>query len=153
MKRLGLIVSFAAAIMVFTAPVPALILKPIDPTKRADDVNNSNLQLGTAELNTITTDTREMGRSSVSDKAAVLKGDVTGLNRLELQTLDLGSVTKTNLPYKNFAAKRAAITDNARSEKDLNDVRQAKAPISQRQIRPFTPGGEEELKKQLKSPE
>ena len=42
-----------------------------------------------------------------------------------------------------------AIADNVRSEKDLNDMRQAKAPITKRQIRPFTLGGEEELKKQL----
>jgi hypothetical protein len=138
--------------MVFTAPVPAQILKRIDPAKLADNVSSKDLQLGTAELNTITTDTREMGRSSVSDKTAELKGDAAGLKRLELQTLDLGSVTKTNLPHKNFTTKRAAIADNARSEKDLNGMRQAKAPIAKRQIRPFTPAGEEELKKQLNTP-
>ena len=148
MKRLGFIVSCAAAITVFTAPVPAQVFKPIDPTKVAD-VNGKNLQLGTAELKTITTETREMGRATVSDKTAVLKGDAAGLKKLDLQTLELGSVTKTNLLYKNFVAKRAVIADNARSDKDSTSVRQAKAPISQRQIRPFMPGGEQELKKQL----
>ena len=152
MKRLGLIVSCAAAITVFTTPVPAQVLKPIDPTKLADDVNSKNLQLGAAEFKTITKDTLEMDRSSVSDKTAELKRDAAGPKRLELQTLDLGSVTRTNLPYKNFAAKHAAITDNARSEKDLNAVRQAKAPIAKREIRPLTPSGEEELKKQLNTP-
>ena len=32
------------------------------------------------------------------------------------------------------------------------DQTKQKAPINNRQIRPFTPGGEEELKKQLKDP-
>jgi hypothetical protein len=152
MKRLGLIVSCAAAITVFTAPVPAQVFKPIDPTKLAD-VNGKNLQLGTADLKTIATDTREMGRASVSDKTAVLKGNAAGLKRLELQTLDLGNITKTNLLYQNFTAKRAVIADKAQLAKDLDSVRKTKVPIAKREIRPFTPGGEEELKKQLNTPQ
>jgi hypothetical protein len=151
MKRLCLIISCAAVITVFTAPVPAQILKPIDHNKLADDVSSKNLQFGSAEFNTIKMDTRETARSSVSDKTAVLKGNV-GLNKLELQTLNLDNIIKTNLQFKNFTAKRAAITDKARSDKDLSDVQQAKAPIAKRQIRPFAPGGEEELKKQLNTP-
>jgi hypothetical protein len=149
MNRLGLIVSCAAAIAVFTAPVPAQMLKPIDFAKSADGVNGKDLQFGTVELKTITKDTVGMRRSPVSDKTAVLKGEMPELKKLELQTLDLSTLTKTNLPLKNFTAKRAAITDKVRSTKDLNDVRQARAPITKRQIRPFTPSGEEELKKQL----
>jgi hypothetical protein len=152
MKRLSLIISYAAAIAVLTASVFAQVFKPIDPTKRADNVNGKDLQFGSAEFKTVTPDTREMSGASVSDKMAELKGDVE-LTKLKLQTLDLGNATKTNvLLYKNFTAKRVAVTDNVRPDKDLDDVRQAKAPISQRQIHPFMPGGEEELKKQLSKP-
>jgi len=149
MKQFGLIVSCAAAIMVFAAPGPAQILKRIDPTKLADDVNGKNLQLGTAELNTIEKDTIEMNRATVSDKTAELKGNVAGLKKLELETLGLSSVAKTNLQYQNFTAKRAAVADKAQLAKDLDSLRKTKAPIAKRQIRPSTPAGEEELKKQL----
>jgi hypothetical protein len=152
MKHCGCTLVGVALLALSAAAASAQVLRPVDPTKRADDVEGKDLQFGSAEFKTITTDTREMGRSSVSDKAAVLKGDVAGLKRLELQTLDLGTVTRTNLPFKNFTAKRAAVTDKVRLGKDLNDVRQAVAPILQRQIRPFTPGGEEELKNQLNKP-
>jgi hypothetical protein len=40
---------------------------------------------------------------------------------------------------------------NEASNKSLNDAKK-KAPITERQIRPFTPNGEEELKKQLNEP-
>ena len=152
MKQWGRIFVGVALLGLWAAAAPAQVFHPVDPTKRADDVNGKDLQFGTAEFKTVTLGTREMSGASVSDKIVELKGDVE-LTKLKLQTLDLGNTTKTNvLLYKNFTAKRVAVTDNVRPDKDLDDVRQAKAPISQRQIRPFMPGGEEELKKQLGKP-
>ncbi|MGD0016716.1 MAG: hypothetical protein ABSC38_04260 [Verrucomicrobiia bacterium] len=151
MKRLSLIVSYTMAIAMLTASVSAQVFKPIDPTKNADAINGKDLQFDTAKLKTVTPGTREMKGASVSDKFVELKGDVE-FTKLKLQTLDLATVTKPDIPHKNFTAKRVAVTDNVRPDKDLDDVRQAKAPISQRQIHPFMPGGEEELIKQLGKP-
>ena len=149
MKQLSLIVCCSMAVMIHASVARSQVFKPIDPSKRADDIQNKDVRFGTTESKTVTMNTKEMSRSPVSSKMVVLKGDVE-LNRLELQTLSLGTLTKSSLPQKNFTPKRAVIiVDKVRSEKELDDVRQTRAPVAQRQIRPFAPGGEEELKKQI----
>ena len=151
MKQCGRIFVGVALLGLWAAAAPAQVFHPIDPTKRADNVNGKDLQFGIVESKTVTLDTREMNGASVSDKIVELKGDMK-LTKLKLKSLDLATVTKADIPHKNFTTKRAAIADDVQLNKDLSDVREAKAPISQRQIHPFAPGGEEELKKQLGEP-
>jgi hypothetical protein len=64
----------------------------------------------------------------------------------------MNSVSTTVLPKTNFTAKRAAVDKSNDLAKKQVDQTKRVAPITDRQIRPFTPGGEEELKKQLNEP-
>jgi len=50
---------------------------------------------------------------------------------------------------QNSTAKRAAITEKPRDEKQIS---RTKVPIKDREIHAYTPGGEKELKKQLNEP-
>jgi hypothetical protein len=71
------------------------------------------------------------------------------LNEVNLKSIEMPTVPQPMLPQVNFTAKRAAADKvNDRGTRQLDQTKQ-KAPITGRQIRPFTPGGEEELKKQL----
>jgi hypothetical protein len=71
------------------------------------------------------------------------------LGSVELQRADLATKPMAVQPQVNFIAKRAAETDQVRVQETL---RQGKAPITDHEIRAFTPSGEEELKNQLRDP-
>lgn len=126
-------------------------LKPVDQTKQAD-VNGKNVSFGDVPFGTISQPMRD------SPKAPLTKGDLKLENAdlkeraLELKTVEMTSIPISVLPKANFTAKRAAADKpNDQNTKQVDQTKQ-KAPISERQIRPFMPGGEEELKKQLNEP-
>jgi hypothetical protein len=72
---------------------------------------------------------------------------------VDLESVEFSTISTPILPQANFTAKRAAAGDKLSDEnqKQLAHSKQ-KAPVTERQIRPFTPGGMEELKKQLATP-
>jgi hypothetical protein len=71
------------------------------------------------------------------------------LNEVTLKSVEMSTVPEPVLPQVNFSAKRAAADKvNDQGSRQLDQTKQ-KAPITSRQIRPLTPKGEEELKKQL----
>jgi hypothetical protein len=71
------------------------------------------------------------------------------LNEVDLKSIEMSTVSEPVLPQVNFSAKRAAVDKvNDQGARQLDQTKQ-KAPITSREIRAFTPGGEQELKKQL----
>ena len=123
------------------------VLRPVDPTKQAD-VGNKSVTFPNVDLNTVTQPQRALGQSSVSDKQ--LQFDQVRRKNVNLQTLEHGTVETKTLPQANFTAKRAAVTDKTHA---TENVKLGKAPITDRQIKAFQPGGEEELKQQLREPQ
>jgi hypothetical protein len=141
-----------------TALLPALspaqvldqVKKPIDYSKQAD-VNGKNVTFGELHYGTVSPPTRAGSATS-----PLSKGDLQlkrlELNEVNLKSVEMSTVSEPMLPQVNFTAKRAAVDKvNDQGSRQLDQTKQ-KAPITSRQIRPFTPGGEEELKKQLNSP-
>ncbi len=64
----------------------------------------------------------------------------------------MNAVSTPSLPQSNFTTKPAAA--DVPSDKTGKQAEEAKkkTPITERQIKPFTPAGEEELKHQLNDP-
>ena len=127
----------------------AQILRPIDPNKKAD-VGDKSVKFGDAQLNTVSQPMADLPNAELS------KGDLKLQNAdtksvTDLKVLEHPSVETHVLPQANFTAKRIATKSSDANDKKLDDAKK-KAPITERQIRPFTPGGEEELKKQLNEP-
>ncbi|MGD0059245.1 MAG: hypothetical protein ABSD58_07485 [Verrucomicrobiia bacterium] len=129
------------------AQVLEQITKPLDYTKQAD-VNGKNVTFGDLHYGTVSQPTR-----AGSTTSPLTKGDLQlqrmELNQVNLKSVDMSTVPEPVLPQMNFSAKRAAVDKvNDRGARQLDQTRQ-KAPINSRQIRPLSPAGEEELKKQL----
>jgi hypothetical protein len=124
----------------------AQLAKPIDPTKKAD-VGGKSVNPGEVRFNTLSQPTRDLPNS------ALTKGDLkfqdVDTKGVELNSLQFSSVATSVIPKANFTAKRIADKTSDESDKRLDHVKK-KAPINERQIRAFTPAGEEELKKQFK---
>ena len=124
----------------------AQVLRPVDPNKQAD-VGNKSVTFPTVDLNTVAQPQRALGQSSVSDKQ--LQFEQVQRKNVKLETLEHGTVETKTLPQVNFTAKRAAVTDKRHA---TENVKLGNAPITDRQIKAFQPGGEEELKQQLSEP-
>jgi len=130
-------------VAVFSISAVAQVLKPIDRRKQAD-VNNKSVNLPNVNLNTQSEPTRGLPSLPLSNVQPHLK-DVK-IKHVGLNTLDLSAVTMKTLPQQNFTAKRAVVSDRMHREAVVTT---GNAPIKDRQIRAFTPAGEEELKKQF----
>ena len=141
-----------ALVLAFTTPsrLPAQLFdqmkKPLDYTKQAD-VNGKNAQLGNLNYGTVPQSSRAFTTSPLS------KGDLqlqrANVNELTPKSADMPTVSEPVLPQVNFTPKRAvADKDNDKAEVQADETKQT-APITSRQIRPLTPAGEQELKKQL----
>lgn len=115
----------------------------VDPNRTAD-VNNKVIDANSLDLKTLSQPTRSIGAAPLSKGDLKMKGAVT--KGVEFKSLDYSSVPVNTLPQQNFSAKRAAADDQVRDEKQ---VKQTSAPIKNRQLRPYAPGGVEELKKQF----
>ena len=138
-----------------SSPVHGQIVKPIDPTKQAD-VGGKTVNFSDLQFNTLSQPASGLAGSSVS------KGDVKFQDvdqkkadihrqKMDFQTVDMSTVSRPTLPMANFTAKRAEVDMSSETRKQVEETRK-KAQISQRQIRPFTPSGEEDLKHQLNEP-
>ncbi len=122
---------------------------PVDRTKLAD-VNGKTVSYSNVPFDTISQPTRDVPGSPLTK--GVLKFQGVDLNNVDLSTRDMSTVSLPVLPKANFTAKRAtADKQNDQTSKQVDHTTR-KAPITDRQIRPFTPAGEEELKKQLNEP-
>jgi hypothetical protein len=144
-------VLLAVALAGFLSPLGrAQTISAIDYTKQAD-VNKKSVAYGDLPFNTISQPTRDL-----PNKSPIAKGDLKlsgmDLKDVELNTLEMNSISTSVLPKPNLAPKRAPIDKSNDLDKKQVDQTKQVAPITDRQIRPFTPGGEEELKKQLNEP-
>jgi len=124
--------------------------KPLDYTKQAD-VNSKTVTYGDLHFDTISQPTRPGSTTS-----PLSKGDLQlqrlDLNEISHKSVDLSTISEPTVPRVNYTAKRAAADKvNDLASRQLDQSKQ-KAPITDRQIHAFTPGGQEELKKQLDSP-
>ena len=127
----------------------AQIIKPIDYRKQAD-VDNKTANFSDLQFGTVSQPTRDVSKAPITQGDLKLQG--VDLNQMDLKMVDTSVVPTAVLPKANFTAKRATADKmNDQSDKQLDQTKQ-KAPISERQIRAFAPGGEEALKKQLSEP-
>jgi hypothetical protein len=126
-----------------TPLMAADFLKAVDPSRMAD-INSKDADLNEVDLQTVSKPTRSTPISPISGKAYDAR-DVT-LNENALKTVRFNTVPVTDVPNQNFSAKRAQADTNIRREKE---VKKEAAAIKDRQIRAFTPKGEQELKDQL----
>lgn len=140
-----------ALAVLLPAPLFAQILdqikKPIDYSKKAD-VSGKTVTFGDLHYETVSQPTRATSRTS-----PLTKGDLhlqrLDLHQVDLKSVEMSTVSEPVLPQVNFSAKRAAVDKvNDRADQQLPQTK-LKAPITSRQIRPLTPQGEEELRKQL----
>jgi hypothetical protein len=144
MKR-SLILSLIAASVTLNAV--AQVFRPVDPTKQAD-VNNKTATLPDVHFQTLPQGSRSFSILSLPGNQPAQATDVQNksvdLNVVSLPTITAPTLTRTNMVFPDVAA-----TDKKLGTKDLPT---SIAPITNRQIRAFAPGGEEELKKQLNEP-
>jgi hypothetical protein len=135
-------------------PAHAQIVKPIDTTKQAD-VNGKTVNFSDLQFNTITQPTTALPSAPLS-KGNLKFQDIyqkkTEFNTLEMSTISKPTLTQPTVAQVNFTTRRADVdVSNDESRKQADQTRK-KAPINGRQIRAFTPPGEEELKHQLNEP-
>ena len=132
-------------VVTFCWAASAQVLRQIDPTKQAD-ISNKSVQFNDVNFQTLSPGIQ-------SPTTLPLSGQKVDMNSVNLPEVQLNSVqfpvisTKT-VPHQNFTAKRAVLPDKVPPQEQLSLIH-TKAPIKDRQIRAFTPAGEEELKKQL----
>ena len=147
--KLGLTLLAVVLTGLVSPRVDAQFLKPIDPTKQAD-VNGKSVNYGDVQFDSLPQRTTEMSGAPLS------KGDLKfqdlDQKRTTSKTLEMSIVSMPTLSKANFTAKRAAIDTPSDETKKQAEQTKQKAKINERQIRAFTPAGEEELKRQLNEP-
>ena len=130
-----------------SAQDPKQTIKPLDYTRQAD-VNGKTVHFDDLHLGTVSQPIRESSTASPLSKSD-LRFQSLELNELKPNSVELSTLSQPVLPKANFTAKRAAADrTNDQASRQL-DLSKRDAPITNRVIRPFTPGGEEELKNQL----
>ncbi len=142
-----LAVIFAASL--FT-PVHAQVLKPLDLTKQAD-VNNKTVDFGEVQFNSLSQPMSVLPGGSPLSKGNLKFQDLSQ-KKTDFNTLEMSTISKPTLPKANFTTRRAEIDVTSDVAKKQSDQTTKKAHINERQIRPLTPAGEEELKRQLNEP-
>ncbi len=146
MKWLYLLGLCGVLSVIVARPAPAQVVRTIDPTKQAD-VNGKIISPSTLNLKGVAQPTVNFSRSPRSDERQSFSQ--IELKNVDLQQLQLSGYSTQIVPQQNFTAKRATVAEKAHDEKQFPVT---KAPIKDRQIRPFTAAGNEELKKQLNEP-
>lgn len=147
--RLALLSIMLTALLPLRSPAQVLdqVKKPFDYSKQAD-VSNKTVNFGDLHYSTVSQPTH-----ATSTTSPLTKGDLQlqrmQLNEVNLKSVEFSTISQPMLPQANFTAKRSAADQvNDRADQQLDQTKQ-KAPITKREIRPNTPSGEEELKKQL----
>ena len=134
-------------------PATALVdpLKPIDVNKQAD-VGGKNVNFDDVRFDTISQGTRELPKAPLSKGDLKLENADVRDKHADFKMLEMSTISRPVLPKANFTAKRAVVDKvNGEAQKQVDQTKQV-APITNRQIRAFTPAGEEELKNQLRDP-
>ena len=154
--KLGLTLLAVILAALLATPAHAQVLKPIDLTKQAD-VNDKTVNYGNVQFDTLSQPTSVLPSSPLS-KGNLKFQDVDQKKRdinqqkLDLKTVDMSTVSRPTLPKANFTAKRAEVDMSRGEPRKQVEQTKKKAQINERQIRPFTPAGEEDLKHQLNEP-
>ena len=154
MKR-GLILLVVIPAVFVSSKLKAQILdqvtQPLDRSKQAD-VNQKTLSFGDVPMNTLSQPMRVLPGSPLSK--GDLKLEQLDQKKAEFNTtpMNMNTVPTPSLPQANFNTQSAAA--DVPSDKTGKQAEEAKkkTPITERQIKPFTPAGEEELKHQLNDP-
>ena len=149
---LTLLAVFLAALL--SAPARAQVLKEIDRTKQAD-VTDKTVNFNDMKFDTISQPMSVFPRAPLPKDN--LKFQDVDQKKAEFNTLGMSTISKTTLDQPtvaqaNFTAKRAAVDMTSDKGRKQSDQTKKKAPINGRQITPFNPPGEEELKHQLNQP-
>jgi len=149
LRRAILAVVFAGIV---SPVINAQIFKPIDIHKQAD-VGGKNVNFSDLHFDSVSEPTSDLSGKPPFSKGDLNLQDFDGKNRsVDLKMLVMPTVSTPELTKVNFTAKRAAVDkQNDLVEKQVPETTQ-KAAITNREIRAFTPGGEQELKKQLRDP-
>jgi hypothetical protein len=127
----------------FAVSSHAQLLAPIDFSKQAD-IGNQSAVLPTLDLNTRVEPFRGLSLSPLSGKEPNLKWFQT--HQVDLNTTELSIINLRTMPQQNFTAQRSAVSDQMLVQPFVSTDQ---APITDRQIKAYTPTGTEELKKQL----
>jgi hypothetical protein len=146
MNRIRLVGICGVVVATMAVGADAQLLRRVDPNKEAD-LGNPNITAPTLNLETLPQPGRSLPPSALS-------GRERALNEVRFHDVTLGEarfhdVPTQRVPTQNFTSRRAAVSEQFRSQRQVSH---GAAPIPDRQIRPFMPGGEEELKEQLKIP-
>lgn len=141
MKRV--IVVGGLIVAAFAAKTHAQLLEPIDFSKQAD-IDKQSAALPTLDLNTRVEPIRGLSLSPLSGKEPNLKWFQT--HQVDLNTTEFSIIHLRTMPQQNFTAQRSVVSDQMLVEPFVSTDT---APISDRQIKAYTPTGTEELKKQL----
>jgi hypothetical protein len=136
------------SILLLATTVSAQLFKPVDSHQRAA-ASDKNVDLPTVNFDTLAQPTRSEIVSPVSGQMREPAGFVANKHADLPESPSYSTVPMTTIPHQNFTAKRAPVADNLPS---INTVKTTPANINKRVIRPLTPAGEEELKKQLNTP-
>jgi hypothetical protein len=137
-----------------STPTRAQVLQPIDRTKKAD-VSDKTVNFNNVQFDTISQPMSVLPRAPLSK--GNLKFQDVDQKKSEFNTLDMSTISKTTLDKPtvaqvNFTTRRAEVdvpNDEIRKQADQT---KKKAQINGRQIKPFNPPGEEDLKHQLNQP-
>ena len=148
--KLGLTVLAAIFAALLSAPARAQIVKPVDPTKQAD-VSNKTVDFGEVQFNSLSQPTSVLPGGSPLSKGNLKFHDLDQ-KKTEFNTLEMSTISRPTLPKANFTTRRASIDMTSDVARKQADQTTKKAHINERQIRPLTPAGEEELKRQLNEP-
>jgi hypothetical protein len=138
-----------------SSPVHGQIVKPIDLKKQAD-VNGKSVNFGDLQFDTLSQPANGLAGSSVSkgnlkfQDVDQKKADIHR-QKMDFNAVDMSTVSEPTVPKANFTAKRAEVDMSSEPRKQVEQTKK-KAQINQRQIHPFTPAGEEDLKHQLNEP-
>ena len=122
---------------------PAQLLSPLDPSKQAD-VNGKVLDLQRAKVNTIAPALYPTKEAAVTGQRVTTSTVSTTVR--STQMLDFSLRPTTTVPQQNFAAKRAAVSDEVLT---LPMQSTPGAAITNRVIDLRTPAGQAELREQL----
>jgi hypothetical protein len=127
----------------------AQVLRPIDPSRLAD-ANSKVVDMPTVNLGTVPQPTAVPQPVSPLSRQLRERGKTVETKAVETHTLPAYSIIPVSvLPHQNFTPKRGIVPANTIPSEQ---VKTSQAEIEKRVIRPLTPTGIEELKKQLSEP-
>jgi hypothetical protein len=136
-----------AVFLLLSVAASAQVLRPIDP-RRTADASGKAVEMPTINFGTLPQPTRTEPVSPLTGQMRE-PGKTVETKRVDTTALQYATLPSKVLPQTNFTAKRAVVTGALPA---ADTVKTPRADIEKRVIRPVTPAGAEELKKQLNEP-